>query len=559
MRKIGYALTLLLAAAPTACGSVDTTDPGDSGDVTGTLKTLYKPSTGDVLVADPAGWATIEALVDHDGVLESFPGTIDAEDNFVIPDVPFGDYYLTLTSLPDLAGNPPFKAFFRTDARTFDLGYALSHRPDRALSKQKTFFTIQASLGVPWQAKPADDAGNLALTDDLQFVSIDAGLTGRSRAPDAGAPGDNPPADGAAALAGWKIDLEKAYIAGSSSPLVDGQKGDDFSILHDVPTQVGKPTSDGNPWNGYVYTSAMESLTPPPFTMTDGGTTALTGAFTATPTKIFELDFRGAAFNALLQGIPSTQVSVNLGVTLRPSTPTSESFPLAYLLQINVASGKVYTNPSAECQVSFGCDAAKCPTGCDAGTLVPPGDHSDAYGYSNPVSFGREQAEARIHFGTTLTMVLPPDTDFKTLDGDFTLQAPASELSGKPLQPTLGLPQDIRIAGKSTPYDQVTAAVGETPKITWSAPSLGNPDGYRVDVTELTNRHFMGSTIEYYNVASLFLTTPGVQLLAGLLQPGKFYYVRVSAQTWDDDNLAGVFKHSTHAASSTMFTGVITP
>jgi hypothetical protein len=560
MRKITCAISLLLAAAPTGCGSVDTTDPGGGGDVTGTAKTLYQPSSGDVLLADPFRWATIEALVDHDGALESFPGTVDAEDNILIPDVPVGDYWLTLTDPPYPGGNPSHKTFIRTDARTLDLDFALSYRPDRVRSQAKTFFTIQASLNASWQTTPADNAGNLALDHDLQLVSRDAQLSARYQVKDADAAGDNPPANGAAALAGWKIEEGTTSLASLRATLVDGHKGDDFIILHDTPTQVGKPTSDGNPWNGYVYTSAPESLTPPPFTMIDGGTTALSGAFKSTTIKSFNLDFRGGAFNALLQDIPTSRVSVALAVNLRPSAPTSETFPLASLLEINVPSGRVYTNPSPECQVSVGCDAAKCPTGCDAGTLVPPGDHSDAYPYSNPFSFGQAQFEARISFGVNLTMLLPPDAEFKSLRGSFIIQAPASELSGKPLQPTLGLPQDLRVAGESTPYDQVTTAVGETPMITWSAPSLGVPDGYRVDVIDLSDgpKKNGAYTLEY-GVATLFVTTPNVRLPGGLLQPGRFYSVQVSAQTQDDHSVAGVFKHAIHAASSTMFTGVITP
>jgi hypothetical protein len=294
--------------------------------------------------------------------------------------------------------------------------------------------------------------------------------------------------------------------------------------------------------------------------MTDGGTTTLSGAFAAMPAKAFDLDFRGADFNALVPGLPNTRGRVTIAVNLRPSAPTSEYVPLASLLQIDVAAGKVYTNPSVECQVSVGCDAVKCPTGCDAGSPVPPGDHAHTYPYANPFSFGQEQVEARVSFGVNLTMLLPPDTEIKSLQGSFTLKAPASELSGKPLQPTLGLPQDIRVAGKSTPYDQVTAAVGETPTITWSAPSLGTPDGYRVDVIDLTDGPSKnGAYTLTYNVASFFLTTPSVRLPAGLLQPGRFYYVQVSAQTRDDHDVTAVFKGSIHAASSTMFTGVITP
>jgi hypothetical protein len=561
MQKITCAMTLLVAAmAPTACGSVETEDPGGGGDVTGTAKTLYKPSSGDVLLADPSHWATIEALVDHDGALESFPGTIDAEDNILIPHVPFGDYYLTLTALPDLPVVPPRKDFIWTDARTLDLDLVFSFRPDRVINKEPTFFTVQASLGVPWQAKPADDTGNLALTDDLQFVSRDAELSARYQATDDDAAGDNPPTDGASEVAGWKIDQRSSLLSGGGFTLVDGNQGDDFTILHDVATQVGKPTSDGNPWNGYVYTATPESLTPPPFTMTAGGTTALSGAFTATPTKTFDLDFKGAAFNALLQGIPISSARFALAVNLRLSEPTNENYPLASLLQMSVSSGRIYTNPSVDCQVSVGCDAAKCPKGCDAGTLVPLGDHTHAYTYANPFSFGREQVEAHLYFGTNLTMMLPPDTNFKTLRGEFTIQAPASELSGKPLQPTLGLPQNIRVAGESTPYDQVTVAVGETPMITWSAPSLGKPDGYRVDVIDLTDWHInKSSKVVEYNVGSLFLTTPSVRLPEGLLRAGRFYYVRVSAQTRDDHDVAALPKHSIHATSSTMFTGVITP
>src|SRR5262249_15339209 len=154
-------------------------------------------------------------------------------------------------------------------------------------------------------------------------------------------------------------------------------------------------TPDGNPWNGYMYMSTQEYFQPAAFTMTDGGTTPLSGAFQATPQKTFALDLKTSAFNALFGGMTFDYAATDVRVILEAGTPAPGVGAFATLLDANVTAGTAYSNPNPACQ-GAGCDPMMCPSGCDAGTMVLPGDHAHMYSYGNPFKFGQELASVDI-------------------------------------------------------------------------------------------------------------------------------------------------------------------
>lgn len=552
---------LLLAA----CGGGGSTSGGTGGGggasstgITGQVTDVYRPSTGEVSVPNAGVWTAIEALVPKAGGHTSFAGTIDAGGKVSIPGVPEGPYLLALTNLPStlIPDAQLSKSFYGTSARTVDLGALYSGRPDVATFTKPTTLVLDTTLTLPWQALTLDDQGNVLqpIDDDLQFFSRNAAVTGLFVASQSD-PAENPPVNGTKALSGWSIDATAAFDYLGNLSLIDGSKGDELTILHDVGQLVGM-ASDTDPWAGHLALTTQEVFRPASFTMSNGGSSALSGAFTKLPQKSFSLEYRGAAFNALFADLPIDNVFVDISLELEASAPLPANGAFALLVDLSASSQLSYDTPPC---ADAGCNEAQCPMGCDLGTIHHPGDLAHTYAYGNPFDFGQELVVLSLFFQKSVRTLLPEMTS-ENLNGQFTLQVPASELDGKPMKPTLGLPKGITVAGKATPYNQVSGSIGTTPELRWTAPSLGTPTHYRVaviDLTDLTTSD--GSTLRRRTVAALNVTSPQLTLPEGILKTGKLYYFQVSAVARDDDDLSAPFSHPVHEARATMFTGVVTP
>jgi hypothetical protein len=550
---------LLLAGCGGGSSSTGTGGGGASSTgITGQVTDVYRPSTGEVSVPNGGVWTAIDALVPKEGGYTSFAGTIDAGGKVSIPGVPEGPYLLALTNLPSALtpGAQLTRTFYGTSSRTVDLGALYSHRPDTAPLTKPTKLVIDATLSLPWQTYTLDAQGNVIqpVEDDLQFFSRNGGVTGTVQALQS-MPEENRPLDGAQALSSWSIDAATAFASLGHPALLDGSKGDELVVLHDVGEQVGMDTGD-DPWSGYQFSATREVFRPAAFTMSDGGTSVLSGAFTSLPQKSFALDYRGAAFNALFADLQVTNVFTTITLDLEAAAPLPANGAFATLVGMSTFTKVSYQAP--ECAGSS-CNEAQCPGGCDLGTPHHPGDHAHSYSYGNPFDFGQELVSLSLFFQRSVKGLLPEMTA-ENLNGQLTLQAPAAELDGKPLQPTLGLPRDITVAGKATPYDQVSGSIGTTPELRWTAPSLGTPTHYRVAVIDLSDFTASdGTTVKRRNVAALNVTSPQITLPDGILKTGTLYYFQVTAVARDDDDLSAPFAHPVHEARATMFTGVVTP
>ena len=153
-----------------------------------------------------------------------------------------------------------------------------------------------------------------------------------------------------------------------------------------------------------------------------------------------------------------------------------------------------------------------------------------------------------------------PDATSERVRGAISVLAPPSELSGKAIMPVVSFPTGIKVGGKDTPYDQVTAGVGVMPMISWSAPAMGTPTHYSVRVVDLTDKTLPDMTTQRRrNVA--FITTKGTsaEVPEGVMEAGRHYYFEVTAQVQDNDDLAKPFYHSSHSSYAQIFTGIVTP
>lgn len=543
---------------PNASGASNGGGSSSSGDASGILgaaQDTYWSAKGDELVYDETRWGAIEAIAD-----KSYPGTIYDSGNFAIPDVPTGPYWLALTGTPteNFPDAQLTRTFVEMDGREIDIGRTFTARSDVASMKQPTNLVLDATFTVPFKTYTEDENGQVIqpLTDDLQFVSRGAGLWGYA---DSFAD-FTAPMNGATQVQGWTFDMQSFFqsLVNLDVPLVDATKGDDFVMIHSSVEVEGDETPDGNPWTGHQYYSAKESASVADVTMVDGTPTNVVASFAPLTQKNFALDYKGSAFGALLPAGIVDPIGVTLSVIMEAGTPRPAVGTFANLWSVNVSTELAYTNPNPDCQ-GGGCDVGLCGGPCDLGMPVQPGDYAHEYMYGNPFQYGQELFSLVIGFSYNIRQILPEMTA-ERLRGSLTMQVPASEVNGKPIQPTLSLPQNIKVAGQVTTFSQITPGVGATPVVSWDAPAIGTPTHYRVSVIDLTDLMGLnGAVASRRTVATMETKGTQVTIPDGILKSGTNYYFLVAAYAVEGYDSSRPYVYSAHEATARMFTGVVTP
>jgi hypothetical protein len=546
------------------------------------VRDVHRTASGDALAVPKAPrWTSVEALPLGPPPGPARPGTLSAEGGVAVADVGAGPYWLALTApTPDATEYGPARSFFELSARTFDFGRLLNYRTDLQRLTKPTYLTFEAPLTRPWQASVDDEQGGprVALDDGLYLYSRNASVStlvdGYFVSTSAASASANAPATGATALA-WTLDAQQAFYHYTRNReyvnLIDAAKGDDLLAVHLVAhpaRSAATPPGDAaaDPWRAYAYRAAEGVLRPAPFAMTDGGTTKLAGAFEALPQKTFDLDLKGEAFQSAAADAPAGANTSSLAFSLSHEALANELSDGAWLslLEFGLTQYRTYVDPVCNPDHPDRCeDAAACPAGCNGEMAPAPppfGDHARQYAYGNPLAGGREVVTATSDF----TYKLPASADAgvvtRTVIARVNVSAPADELDGKPLAPKLGLPRGVALNGQPAPLDRLTAGVGATPAVTFEPPALGTPAFYRL---RLFNTDGVAGPsdrptqvlrlVAQFRTAGTSLTIP-----AGVLEPGKRYYLEVSAVD-DGSNPETPFRRSLHAASGTTITGAFTP
>jgi hypothetical protein len=513
-------------------------------------KDTYEPGTSpkETLPLDPARWASVSAI-GTDGT--TYPGTLK-DGEVRIPSVPQGPYVLAITYPDHDDGVPGGHRYIRTSARQLDLGSEHSCRSGLVAMTQPSMITLDATLGLPWHTT-TDPQGNPtgSQEDVLQLYSRGTGTLGAAVV-DYSAPTMSP-LDGDTKLSGWQIDLQSALQAAQETgvALFDAAQGDTLDLLHNVATHVVDPArTDG--WADYTYDATAEALRSAPFTLADGGEVSLQGSFTPAPQKTFSLDYRGSEFEALLSDAPGKLLDgwLDVGLWMEPGTPRPHVGGFATLFEVSYLQAKK-TNVDPAC------------TGpsCDY-TLAFPGDYAHDFSYGNPFDTGQELAFAQVYFRVDVAPLLPNDTQGpkQRLSGYFNLTAPAGELAGGPIRPTVSLPRNVKVNGAAAPTDAITT-VGPTPTITFDAPSLGEPTSYQINVVAVDDLVDASGAVvaSSYGVGLFDIEDRSLRLPEGLLESGKHYYFQVRALLHPDGDPAAPFHYALHAAEAQTFSGLVTP
>jgi hypothetical protein len=107
-----------------------------------------------------------------------------------------------------------------------------------------------------------------------------------------------------------------------------------------------------------------------------------------------------------------------------------------------------------------------------------------------------------------------------------------SQLSTGVLQPRLGAPLAVLINGEDANAN--LAGVGLTPTISWTAPTLGVPERYRVLVWQAAN---VNGELRFQSKGQLLTKSTHVRIPPGVLEAGTTCFLTVTAEQWGTNDL----------------------
>ncbi len=505
----------------------------------------YLPAAGAAVVqpADPIG-EDLDMTIVAGG--EVFLGAYDDAGARSFAGVPEGPYLLRrdLAPNPDLPGTPGNQVYTATSLRTLDRGASYAGRADLATTHVPgTSLTLTVLDMQPLQA-----------SDTFELYSHDAdALVFPS-------PGDGGPLVDDIAISDWNIawDTSTVFTARDATPLVDPARGDTLRLTHLVTEPLVPGATDlGDPWSYALVERVLESAALTVTPMSAGAGATANGAFDPVATKTVALDLRPGAFLGELASFAAPTIAFCLAsIYLEPGVelPVLGMTPTLATLSLEAASP---LDPACFPDSLGECDPVLCVDGCVTDTApTTPGDRVVELGYGNPYGPGSESITFQCSASVLVSHPKTGDSELLTVD-IFTNQRLAD--LGGPLVPTLGPPGDLRVNGESAAADGVTK-VGLSPTISFSAPTLGAPDHYTVVVRTLEDVLDGEGNIlsRRRTIASVQTEDTSVQIPAGVLETGAYYYFQVVAATGTE--LASTRRAYSHtAAGARTATGIVTP
>jgi hypothetical protein len=340
------------------------------------------------------------------------------------------------------------------------------------------------------------DVANLAswqMGDQLELTSPDSG----TMAFDISSAAVNPPAVAATSLAGFTYDLSNASYRALFAT-------SDHATLTQLATHGFGPIA---------YQSAARTFTAPPFAITNGGNASLAGTFTTVPeTSAANMSVDLRDFDGLL----------------RVSFPQALGYPI-YAIQVlpEAASRGLYHDAP---------DALQWLPGY--GTPLMPLHVSGPYGDPYPAAWTR--VESFIYYDVMMEGAVQVDAQ---------LQIDRVQ-STQPFTPVVGPVRAPMIDGGN--FYLSHAKVGETPNLTWTAPSLGTPTAYTVRVDRVS-----GSNLQ--TVAVLDTPSTSVVIPPGIMHTGSSYVFEIDAAITPIDITKQPFTTGLPDAHANVMSQIMTP
>lgn len=444
----------------------------DTGTISGTSIGVFLQSGGELRKPDDLTKVAIAALSGTGADTATFPAAAKVDGTFTIASVPKGPYWLRHGT----------DRFVYTSSRSLELNHYHVGRPDGVQANSSTQVTFNLTGLDPWQ-----------MTDDLQVVIPNLAIV------------DYP--------LGSLIDTGKAPNTGDS--VINGASVDWLDIGFGYLVDSGKADAVvltqlvGGSAGGVSYQALTRSLSLPAFTLTDGMSATLTGAFTdSAPSLNPRVAWRRSQFETLRTRIhamaqPLRQdgkivaypAPLARGELLSPTSPAPA--PGATLLQIQTMAGN---------------------TDLDLGSPMLRNPFPASYGV-----YGRFSHQYVVPYS------LPGVTVAGNLTAELFVALPVDQLTAAGVAPVVAPVANVLIG--NMPAAMAPTGVGVTPAIAWDAPAMGVPTGYVVTLWRLSaqttsmGRSFVRTTraATFYTAQRSFTMPPGV------LTPMNSYCLQIRA------------------------------
>ena len=455
--------------------------------VTGTFQTTWWLDDGTRLTrpAPPPAGTVVSALVATGIGYDAYPGSFDAASGQLsIPSVPSVPYLLVVDERP--AGGRYYAV--QHVASTIDLTEQRAGRPDAVVATRLgTDVTYSLTGLVPWTpGTPLVEIGDYVGVFGSRVIEYPIGL------------GDIDLAAGATTA-----NVVAQWGGVNQGTLPDTAAGDVVTL-----NQMAKSTiPGGQPGAGLSYWSASRFARLGELFIADGIPSTITATLEAAPASgSVAVDVASADFQSYLSelGPGASWTSVDVYVMAAPHTlefpaPWAEGVPDVFWM------------------------------------TLPPGTPNTNLG---TFSFGRGLDPMWKEFlevggGGWVPVLASGASQPAQVSSSVWSVLPLEQATGT-LAPRLGPPRAPTLDGLSLSTPRV--GVGTTPTIGWTAPSLGSPTSYTVELREVRST-FGGRTgtgiVGYF---SLFgAATQSLRLPPGILVPGREYVAVIRARSgpWD--------------------------
>lgn len=469
---------------------------------------------------DPAGGLPIEVAVDPltrhvrfalqigDSVIE--PASITpGEVRFAVA-APEGPYQLvTEDAPPDLPGVARgVVSVTEVSGGVIRRGLPFAGRPDVTPITSPTPITLRLTGDRPFGVVREDlETGELVgVADRLElFAPAVDGYAAFALDETSGQVSGLPAID-ATALDGLGFDWASVGFSYARGAPVEVAATESLQLTHLAATVV---TGGGDDWEGASLYSPVQSvsLAGP---IVDGVAKTLEGVFAPLPQAAFELEYPGDRWSAVL-------------AAAMPATPDASTASVRISREPGQAGGLLigYGPTLVEVQAS---GYATDDGWRDPGALAARAFVGDPYAPAG-------RASLSVSLDRSVWVDDPGGGAREALVGSISARRPAEALDGATIEPIVGPPLAVTVAGVALAPGATAAGVGSTPTIAWAAPSLGEPDRYLVQLRTVTDVVDEAGVLRSRRrvVAVFEQTGTSLTVPAGLLQAGHWYTARVAA------------------------------
>jgi len=431
-------------------GPVDTrmidVPPDANLDLAGTWIDRYVSSTGTASVPMCTGSPSGVSVDMTSAGLATYPGACKADGSFRITGAPMdlGTYYLRLGT-----------SFYETNKR-MGLDMSTEH-----LGRSDVAAVTNVTLNFSMTAMDAWAAGDglYAFSTNLGFSQPLAFATGA-------------PSNGETTL---------VATAPWSGYKVESSKNDTLAIA-----QLGAHTTGG----GLAYASLDRLFNAPPFTMANGTTANVFGAFTTPTAATLQLRIDTASFNQFATVSNPTVTTKTMDGTLSATVSNDAKSPPSLL--------------------TFGVPTSGLAS-LDFGTL--------SYGDPYPSAWQRlMRIQAQFPVSYTYAAITTPR------NATMTRVVPHATADASVIAAVLGPPTAPKLDGADA---FAATSISTVPLVSWSPPTLGTPTDYEVQVYEVAQN---GSSLKFTSVIKLTTKQTSLRIPTGFLLGQRPYVISITAR-----------------------------